>query len=1281
MKRERRGSHGFIRTAAAAAVITALAMPAAWAEAYTTNSSITSSIPAEGAETPESVTVSGVTEAWDDGYVLPAVYLPEDGATVVIRAKGDITLKNQAPIDSDGDSGGIVIGSDSAVLAPKDVNPGSSARSGGEIDIESAGGVITIERTDVDPNSQVKWYRWGDYFLNRPAVVMFNRDGATDPMKFTVNGDKTASQVNITGGIHLTGANTTGLINATAAGSTVWGTMDVDGGADLTFNLEGKDTVYVGGIPISLIEPGKAYRGISVSDSLSDGSSTSHLTFNIGADAKAYTDVDVDKDGVATVTVDGEWIGGASNRSKAGMTVNINGLWSGVVFAGAQLDDVPSVTYINVNERGTWSAESPNSWFDLELTSVLNIKVFGDMVNDPENAGSVTGTTENLDSTLNLTIDGKAAGSILSEYTEYQEGRAPETNVTLGGFWSGSLYGDGGVMDVKVLKNARWTYTGSDAGYESLGRTLLENESSLTVKDDGVWEGAPKLKDASSLDVTVGETGTWTYVLNTTQAVFDNDEDFSFDDPISIGTASHTTTEVLDGSRIKVEDNGKWIEGLVLQDTGTTGSVTIGSTGLWQHPTDKSSDSMTEFELDNLAAVSGGASLTLTNDGSMTGFITADGKPEAGNTVTVSGTGAWDGGITVTGGASADVTIGAGGSFQNTILSSQETASVTDGTLTITNNGTWTGNAVASGSASTLTAAVGGVWNGNLSVTDGAVGSVTVKSGGTWNGNVKPGTGSASVTIGGTWNGGVEKTSESESAETEPSSETTAVHGLMLLAAAPVSDTASAVNLSFDGTDGVWNMPESEAVDSLNLGSGTVNFPAVTDPSSFTGSTLTVNGNYSGDGGTLVMNTVLEGDESATDKLVINGDASGKTYIKVNNVGGAGKQTDTGIKLVEVTGNSAGSFETAGTVRAGTYVYSMKQSGSDWYLTSLFSLPPEPEEPDTPSDITVHQVRPEAASYATNLYAANTLFSMKLSDRMGESAYTEALKDTNRNARGVWLRTEGGHTRHEMADGQTTTRGNWGLVQVGGDIASWPASGANRFHVGLMAGFAHESAKTGSSVVNYQSKGKISGYSAGIYGTWMNSNPTGTGPYVDTWLQYQRFKNTVTSSDYDVDETYHTKGFTASLEAGYTFGLKDWKSASGVDNATRLRLEGQVIRMGVRGGDHLEQSTGTLVAGTGAENVRTRVGLTAYHLFSNDAKGTAVKPYLTLNWFHDTKSFGSVMNGVKDTITGTRNFGELKVGLEGKLTKSVNLWGAAGYQQGSHGLRNVEAILGAKILF
>ena len=138
--------------------------------------------------------------------------------------------------------------------------------------------------------------------------------------------------------------------------------------------------------------------------------------------------------------------------------------------------------------------------------------------------------------------------------------------------------------------------------------------------------------------------------------------------------------------------------------------------------------------------------------------------------------------------------------------------------------------------------------------------------------------------------------------------------------------------------------------------------------------------------------------------------------------------------------------------------------------------------------------------------------------------------------------------------------------------------------------------------------------------------------------------------------------------------------SNGTENAARLRFETQVIRMGVRGGDHLE-STRTLVQGTGAGNVRTRVGVTAYHLFSNSAKGSALKPYLSLNWFHDTKSFGSVMDGVTDKITGSRNFGEVKLGLEGKLTKNVNLWGAAGYQMGSHGLRNAEALLGLKYLF
>lgn len=48
---------------------------------------------------------------------------------------------------------------------------------------------------------------------------------------------------------------------------------------------------------------------------------------------------------------------------------------------------------------------------------------------------------------------------------------------------------------------------------------------------------------------------------------------------------------------------------------------------------------------------------------------------------------------------------------------------------------------------------------------------------------------------------------------------------------------------------------------------------------------------------------------------------------------------------------------------------------------------------------------------------------------------------------------------------------------------------------------------------------------------------------------------------------------------------------------------------------------------------------------------------------------------------GTRNFGEVKFGIEGKVSKNVNLWGAALYQAGSHSYWNAGAFVGAKILF
>ena len=96
---------------------------------------------------------------------------------------------------------------------------------------------------------------------------------------------------------------------------------------------------------------------------------------------------------------------------------------------------------------------------------------------------------------------------------------------------------------------------------------------------------------------------------------------------------------------------------------------------------------------------------------------------------------------------------------------------------------------------------------------------------------------------------------------------------------------------------------------------GTVHF------GSTPGTTLAVQGDYSGQGGTLVFNTALAGDASTTDQLVVAGNTAGNTTVRVTNVGGAGAQTAQGIKLIDVQGTSGGTF-----ALQGDYVFQGEQA-------------------------------------------------------------------------------------------------------------------------------------------------------------------------------------------------------------------------------------------------------------------------------------------------------------------------------------------------------------------
>ncbi|BFI60930.1 autotransporter [Yersinia pseudotuberculosis] len=438
-------------------------------------------------------------------------------------------------------------------------------------------------------------------------------------------------------------------------------------------------------------------------------------------------------------------------------------------------------------------------------------------------------------------------------------------------------------------------------------------------------------------------------------------------------------------------------------------------------------------------------------------------------------------------------------------------------------------------------------------------------------------------------------------------------------------------------------------------------------PNALTGGdfgTFTIDGNYTGDEGMITFNTILAGDTSVTDRLVITGGTVGQSYVTVNNIGGVGARTFEGIKIIDVGGDSAGQFTLNGRAVGGAYEYFLYQGGAstpddgDWYLR-------------TQAD----DRRPEPASYTANLAAANNMFVTSLSDRMGETLYTDVFTGEQKTT-SLWLRNEGSHNRSRDDSGELHTQDNRYVMQLGGDVAQWSRNAQDLWRVGVMAGYANSSSSTVAKVAGYRSTGSVDGYSVGIYGSWLADNADDTGAYVDSWVQYSWFDNNVSGQDL-ATEKYDSKGFTASVEGGYAF-----KVGESVNQSYFIQPKAQMVWMGVKADDHTE-TNGTVISGDGNGNIQTRLGAKAFINPSDKAKasGPAFKPFVEANWIHNTKDFGTTLDGVTVKQAGTANIAELKLGVDGQINNQLNLWGNIGQQVGNKGYSETSVVLGVKYNF
>jgi len=183
------------------------------------------------------------------------------------------------------------------------------------------------------------------------------------------------------------------------------------------------------------------------------------------------------------------------------------------------------------------------------------------------------------------------------------------------------------------------------------------------------------------------------------------------------------------------------------------------------------------------------------------------------------------------------------------------------------------------------------------------------------------------------------------------------------------------VALTIDGTSR-WTMTGSSSLSSLAL-AGRIDFQPT--GTGFVPQTLTVNGNWVGQGGVVAMRTALGDSASSTDRIVIDGGAvSGTTTLQVRNAGGLGAlTTGDGIMLVSAINGATTTAQTTkngfslagGHVDAGAYEYRLYSAnasgaGENWYLRSTTPAVASPP-PTSTSDAAEVAGTPVPVSLAT----------------------------------------------------------------------------------------------------------------------------------------------------------------------------------------------------------------------------------------------------------------------------------------------------------------------------
>lgn len=1047
---------------------------------------------------------------------------------------------------------------------------------------------------------------------------------------------------NYSGGTTITG----GTLTADHADSL--GSGDIDNSGVLQIG-EGELENTLSGTG-SLVKTGTGELTLSGDNTYSGGTTIDDGVL-IAANVNALGSGNIDNSGTLMLDAEDEFNlanvttqSGATTELSKGTTLNVHSLTQ-------QADSTLNIDLSKTNGESAITADS------VTLGGTLNISGIGS-VTDSWTPEAYTYTLIDSDSAITSDFDNLTVAGMNSEDVDFLtiDGKVDEADntnydLTASLSWyadrdnaTTDAHGTFTLSDPDGSFNVAATLTDVDdtldPGSRWDGKSLTkEGAGTLILSGDNDYSGGTTINEGTLVAASTTALGTG-LVDNNATLVLDADGEVSAVGGIT--THSGATTQLAlgtsldlgdsaliqqDGSTLNVELNSDSVQPLITGSSATLGGdLVVSDASLQARASDAEFQSFKLMDMDS--DISGDFTSLTMNLTDKPDYLTVTGtiNPEDASEYLLTEGLSWNATATSATPAHGTFTLGAGDSFEVTSVLGDKTG-----------NGDWDGKSLTKLGAGKLTLSGVNTYTGDTNVQEGTLwlsGDGTIGEMGSQQ--------AVNVASGATFGG----------------SNGTTVNG-------KVTNEGTLVFGDSDETGAIFTLNG----DLINMGTITSGSSASTP-----GNTLYVDGNYTGNGGSLYLNTVLGDDDSATDKLVITGDASGTTDLYINGIGD-GAQTTNGIEVVDVGGvSTSDAFVLKNEVNASLYTYRLywNESDNDWYLASKAQSDDDDSGGDdsdvTPSDggddggnVTppddggdvAPQYRADIGAYMGNQWMARNLQMQTLYDREG-SQY--------RNADGsVWARFKAGKAESEAVSGNIDMDSNYSQFQLGGDILAW-GNGQQSVTVGVMASYINadtdSTGNRGADGSQFTSSGNVDGYNLGVYATWFADAQTHSGAYVDSWYQYGFYNNSVESGDAG-SESYDLTANAVSLETGYRYDI-----ALSNGNTVSLTPQAQVVWQNYSA-DSVKDNYGTRIDGQDGDSWTTRLGLRVDGKLYKGSR-TVIQPFAEANWLHTSDDVSVSFDDatVKQDLPANR--AELKVGLQADIDKQWSVRAQVAGQTGSN---------------